>query len=70
MVMGESRNPGINHLVALGKEHNLKNAKYILSKVQAAVARWKDHASEAGVSAKSAQEIGTIIGDAPLRPPG
>lgn len=61
MVMGEGRNPGVEQLVALGKEHNLKNAKRILAKVQGAVARWKVHAAEAGVSAKSAKEIAASI---------
>ena len=64
MVMGEGRNPGVEHLVALGKEHNLKNAKRILAKAQAAVARWKVHAAEAGVSAKSANQIRERIGNA------
>jgi serine/threonine-protein kinase HipA len=57
MVMGEGKNPGVEHLKALGKEHNLKNAPRILAKVQKAVWRWKDHAAEAGVSAKSAHRI-------------
>lgn len=57
MVMSEGKNPGVDQLVALGKEHKLKHAKRILAKVQAGVARWKDHASTAGVSAKSAKEI-------------
>lgn len=63
MVMGEGKSPGIDHLVALGKEHNLRQAQRILAKVQAAVARWKDHASLAGVSAKSMKAIaGRICG--------
>jgi serine/threonine-protein kinase HipA len=57
MVMGEGKNPGVEHLKALGKEHNLKNAPRILAKVQKAVGRWKDHAAEAAVSAKSAKTI-------------
>jgi serine/threonine-protein kinase HipA len=57
MVMGEGRNPGLEHLKALGKEHNLKNAPRILARVQKAVARWRDHAAEAGVSAKSTKAI-------------
>jgi len=61
MVMGEGRNPGLEHLKALGKEHNLKNAPRILAGVEEAVARWRDHASEAGVSAKSAKVIADHI---------
>ena len=57
MVMGEGKNPGVGHLKALGKEHNLKNSARILAKVQKAVARWRDHAAAAGVSAKSARQI-------------
>jgi serine/threonine-protein kinase HipA len=61
MVMGEGRNPGIEHLKALGKEHNLKHAPRILAKVQKAVARWRDHADDAGVSAKSTKAIAEQI---------
>ena len=61
LVMGEGRNPAVQHLVALGKQHGLKNAKRILPNVQSAVVRWKDHAAAAGVSAKSTNEIaGTL----------
>jgi len=61
MVMGEGRNPGTEHLIALGKEHDLKRAPRILAKVRKAVARWKDNAAAAGVSAKSTKEIGGRI---------
>ena len=57
MVMGEGKNPGVEHLVALGKEHNLKNARRILAKVQAAVARWNDHAVGVSVGARSVEII-------------
>jgi serine/threonine-protein kinase HipA len=57
MVMGEGRNPGIEHLKALGKEHSLKHAPRILDRVQGAVARWRDQAAKAGVSAKSTNAI-------------
>jgi serine/threonine-protein kinase HipA len=57
MVMGDGRNPGIEHLKALGKEHNLKHAPRILGRVQTAVARWRNHAAAAGVSAKSMRLI-------------
>ena len=61
MVMGEGKNPGVEQLKSLGKEHNLKNAPRILAKVQKAIARWRDHAAEAGVSAKSTKEIAASI---------
>ena len=57
MVMGEGRNPGVEDLRALGKEHNLKNAPRILAGVQKAIARWRDHAGAAGVSARSTATI-------------
>jgi serine/threonine-protein kinase HipA len=62
MVMGEGKNPGVRELQALGKEHSLRNAPRILTKVQKAVARWREHASVAGVSAKSAREIASRRG--------
>ena len=48
-------------LTALGKEHSLKNAPHILAKVRKAVARWRHHAAEAGVSSKSTEEIAGSI---------
>ncbi|HEY3738454.1 MAG TPA: type II toxin-antitoxin system HipA family toxin [Bryobacteraceae bacterium] len=64
MVMGEGKNPGVEHLMALGKEHKLKHAKRILTRVQEAVGRWKDHAADAGVGAKSTKEIAQSMGAA------
>ena len=61
MVMGEGRDPGVKQLVELGKAHSLKKAERILSKARAAVARWKDFADEAGVSAKSMKEVAGAI---------
>ncbi len=61
MVMGEGRNPGVEHLEALGKKHGLKNAKRILLKVKTAIAGWTRHASEAGVTAKSTKDLAARI---------
>jgi serine/threonine-protein kinase HipA len=61
MVMREGKNPGMEQLRALGKEHGLKNAPEILDKVRKAVTRWRDHAGQAGVSAKSMREIAAKI---------
>ena len=61
LVMGEGKAPGVEQLRALGKEHDLKNAPRILTKVQKAVARWRNHAAKAGVSAKSTKEIAATI---------
>ena len=57
MVMGEGRRPDAGHLLALGKKHALKKAPKILERVREAVARWRVHAKEAGVSARSAAAI-------------
>ncbi len=61
MVMGEGRNPGIQQLTALGKEHGLKKAPAILDKVRKAVAQWPRHAQKAGVSDKSIKQIAASI---------
>ncbi len=61
MVMGEGKNPGMEHLQALGKKHGLKRAPEILAMVRTAVSRWRRYADEAGVSARSAKAIGEQI---------
>jgi serine/threonine-protein kinase HipA len=61
MVMGEGKNPGAEHLRALGKKHDLENAPDILTKVQKAIARWRKYAEQASVTAKSAVEIADKI---------
>ena len=62
MVMGEGRNPGVEHLAALAKEHGLRKAPRILAKVRGGIARWKEHAARAGVRAKSMRMIANVIG--------
>ena len=57
MVMGEGRNPGAEHLRALGQKHALKKAPEILARVQTAIGRWRLHADQAGLRAKSAIDI-------------
>jgi serine/threonine-protein kinase HipA len=63
LVMGEGRNPGVEQLKALANEHGLKNAARILAGVRKAVARWREYAAVAGVTAKSTREIaaGTVV---------
>jgi serine/threonine-protein kinase HipA len=61
MVMGEGRNPGLEHLQALAKAHDLKHGAPILEKAREAISRWKVYASDAGVGARSAREIGKVI---------
>ncbi|WP_439544466.1 type II toxin-antitoxin system HipA family toxin [Hyphomicrobium sp.] len=53
MVMGEGKTPGVAHLLTLAKKHGISEAPEIIERVQSAVARWKAHASEAGVTKKS-----------------
>jgi serine/threonine-protein kinase HipA len=57
LVMGEGRNPGTAQLLALGKQHGIKNAPEILAKVKRAVANWPRYAELADVSRKSTKEI-------------
>lgn len=57
LVMGEGKNPGVEHLLRLGKQHRIKNAAGIIDSVRAAVKRWKSVSEDAGVSAKSRNEI-------------
>lgn len=64
IVMGEGRNPGSEHLKAPGREYSLKSASRILARTEKAVARWRDRAGEAGVSAKSSKAIADHIGAA------
>ena len=61
MVLGEGKNPGPGQLATLGKKHSLKRAPEILAHVQAAIYRWKSHSDKAGLSAKSAKNIGSVI---------
>ena len=61
MVLGEGKNPSAEHLRELGKKHRLKNAPDILAKVQKAVSRWRQHADQAGVTTKSAEQIAAKI---------
>lgn len=67
MVMGEGKNPGVEHLRALGKQHGIKNTDVIIDEVRAAVARWATFAAAAGVTKKSSGMIGALI--APPPPP-
>jgi serine/threonine-protein kinase HipA len=61
LVMGEGKNPGIAQLLALGKQHGLKNSPAILAEVKRAVADWPRYARQADVSRKSTKEIASKI---------
>ena len=55
MVMGEGRNPSVDHLIKLGHEAKLSKARIaeIIDKTQTALASWKVLASEYGISANN-----------------
>jgi serine/threonine-protein kinase HipA len=61
LVMGEGKNPGTAQLLALGKQHGLKNSPAILAEVKRAVADWPHYAKHAKVSRKSTKEIASKI---------
>ena len=50
--MGEGKNPGINHLIQLGKEASLPKNKIsdIIDQTRTALQKWDDLAAEFGVS--------------------
>lgn len=62
LVMGEGKNPGVEELRRLGKQHRIKNASNVVETVQAAVTRWELVAEPAGVAAKSRKEIASKLG--------
>ena len=60
MVMGEGRNPSLDHLTKLGHEAKLSKARIaeIIDQTQTALSSWKTLASEYGVSANNIRLIG------------
>ena len=63
MVMGEGRNPSVNHLIKLGHEAKLSKVRIteIIDKTQTALASWEVLASEYGVSENNIRLIGKSI---------
>ncbi len=63
MVMGEGRNPSVDHLVRLGNEAKLSKARIveIIDQTQTALTSWEDLASEYGVSANNIRLISKNI---------
>lgn len=63
MVMGEGRNPGIEHLKKLGKEASLPKgrADEIIADVKAALLQWQSLAKEFGVSPETRQVISSRL---------
>jgi serine/threonine-protein kinase HipA len=56
---GEGRNPGRSHVLRLAEQVDVsqREATGILDEVQAAIARWPAHATEAGLSKAGAKQI-------------
>jgi len=65
MVMGEGRAPGLEHLRALARKHDLRHGEVVLEEVRSAVADWSKHADAAGLAKKAAKLIGDRIAPAP-----
>ncbi len=63
MVMGEGRNPGIEHLLKLGSEAKLSKTRMqeMIEHTKAALAKWEVLAREHGVSADNIDLIGKRI---------
>lgn len=55
MVMGEGRNPGLDHLCKLGQEAGLSNDRIdeIITQTRVALSKWEELAAQYGVSASS-----------------
>ena len=68
LVMGEGRNPGIDHLVRLGQEAELPRPRIdeIIEQARAALSRWQERAGEHGVAQADIDWIAERI-NAPLR---
>ncbi len=61
-IMGEGKNPGHLHLLALGRKMNIKKAGDIIEQVYAAISRWNEFSDIAGVSKESRKLIRDNIG--------
>ncbi len=64
-VAGEGRAPARRHLLQLAAPAGIpeRDAESILDEVASAVARWRTHAREAGVSPKTAKVVETALGE-------
>jgi serine/threonine-protein kinase HipA len=66
-ITGEGRNPGRPHMLKLADQADVSrpDADAIIAEVQAAVARWPDHAANAGVSKATAEQIAQSLPQLP-----
>jgi serine/threonine-protein kinase HipA len=64
MVMGEGKNPGIEHLLKLAEVTDLSraDAQRIIDETVTALLQWKELAKSCGVSKASIKRIGDVIG--------
>jgi serine/threonine-protein kinase HipA len=62
-IAGEGRNPTRPHMLKLAEQADVsrREADAIIAEVQAAVARWPDHAANAGVSKATANQIAVSL---------
>lgn len=62
-VVGEGRNPGRPQMLQLAERADIsrRQAAAVIDEVQAAVARWLDHAAQAGVSRAAARQITKVL---------
>lgn len=60
MVMGEGKNPSVEHLIKLGAEADLPKAKVkgIIDQTKSALSGWNELAKQQGVSKGSITQIG------------
>jgi serine/threonine-protein kinase HipA len=65
LVMGEGRSPGLEHLRALAKKHDLRKREAIIDEVRAAIAQWPKLADAAGLTQKAAKPITDRIAPRP-----
>jgi serine/threonine-protein kinase HipA len=65
LVMGEGRSPGLEHLRALSKKHDLRKREAIIDEVRAAIAQWPKLADAAGLTQKAAKPITDRIAPRP-----
>lgn len=61
MVAGESKNPGIAHLLKLADTFKVKNAKQIIEEVREAISQWDTIGDDCGVSKRVRDEINKQI---------
>jgi len=60
---GEGQNPGRSHMLRLAEQASLSRGEAIaiIDQVQAAVARWKHFATQAGVSKESIRQVAQVL---------